>query len=102
MYLSQQQIQMLHYLQQNQPNLTPPQQTLLQQLTNQYRMMQQYQARLQQRTQTPINQSGNINSINGVQQISPRVDSQQFVQQPNFQQQGSTRIPVTASVGCVL
>lgn len=52
-YLTQQQLQMLHYLQQNQTGLTPQQQHLLQQLQNHYRLMQQHQQqmRLQQQQQ---------------------------------------------------
>lgn len=44
-YLSQQQIQMLHFLQQSQ-NITPQQQGVLQQLTHQYKLMQQHQQQL--------------------------------------------------------
>ncbi len=52
-YLTQQQLQMLHYLQQNLTGLTPQQQHLLQQLQNHYRLMQQHQQqmRLQQQQQ---------------------------------------------------
>ncbi|XP_055613171.1 lysine-specific demethylase 6A-like [Uranotaenia lowii] len=52
-YLNQQQLQMLQYLQQNQANLNPQQQSLLQQYTHQYRLMQQHQQqiRLQQAQQ---------------------------------------------------
>ncbi|GAB0087282.1 lysine-specific demethylase 6A [Sergentomyia squamirostris] len=53
-YLTQQQMQMLQYLQQNQANLAPNQQEMLQQLTQQYRLMQQHQQQLrlqQQRAQ---------------------------------------------------
>uniref|UniRef100_A0A1B0DDE7 Uncharacterized protein n=1 Tax=Phlebotomus papatasi TaxID=29031 RepID=A0A1B0DDE7_PHLPP len=53
-YLTQQQLQMLQYLQQNQANLPLHQQELLQQLTQQYRLMQQHQQQLrlqQQRAQ---------------------------------------------------
>lgn len=52
-FLTQQQLQMLHTLQQNQNTLTPPQQQLLLQLTNEYRLMQQYtkQQRVQQQQQ---------------------------------------------------
>ncbi|ETN61612.1 histone demethylase UTY [Anopheles darlingi] len=46
-YLNQQQLQMLQFLQ-NQNNLTTHQQSLLQTLMHQYRMMQQHQQRLQQ------------------------------------------------------
>lgn len=50
-FLTQQQLQMLHTLQQNQNNLTPQQQNLLQQLTNEYRLMQQHQRLQQQQKQ---------------------------------------------------
>ncbi|XP_063702646.1 histone demethylase UTY isoform X2 [Culicoides brevitarsis] len=43
-FLNQQQLQMLQHLQQNHANLNPQQQTMLQQLTQQYRLMQQYKA----------------------------------------------------------
>lgn len=70
---------MLQYLQQNQNNLTTQQQNVLQQLTNQYRLMQQ-QVRIQQhRTQSGVaqpQQSGQVNRPTGIQ----------FVGQHNFQQ----------------
>lgn len=44
-YLSQQQLQMLQFLQQSQ-NLTPQQQNVLTQLTQQYKLMQQHQQQL--------------------------------------------------------
>lgn len=47
-YLNAQQLQMLQYLQKNVETLTPQQQATLQQLTQQYRMMQQHHMRLQQ------------------------------------------------------
>lgn len=52
-YLTHQQLQMLQHLQKNHENLTPQHQAMLQQLTNQYRMMQQHQQqlRLQQQQQ---------------------------------------------------
>ncbi|XP_059617836.1 histone demethylase UTY isoform X2 [Phlebotomus argentipes] len=64
-YLTQQQLQMLQYLQQNQSNLPPHQQELLQQLTQQYRMMQQHQLRLQQQRaqqggQQPVTRPGHF------------------------------------------
>lgn len=43
-FLNQQQLQMLQYLQQNHANLNPQQQSMLHQLTQQYRIMQQYKA----------------------------------------------------------
>lgn len=81
-YLTQQQLQMLHALQQTQ-NLTPQQQSILQQLTHKCQLMQQHQQqlRMQQAAQlragsAPVVRSG---------QSQP---SQQFVQgQPGFQQQ---------------
>ncbi|XP_055386671.1 lysine-specific demethylase 6A [Condylostylus longicornis] len=69
-YLSQQQMQMLQFLQQNQSNLNPQQTLLYQQLSNQYRLMtqhqqqiriqqqQQQQQQLHQQQQTIIQQSG--------------------------------------------
>ena len=60
-YLSQQQVQMLHYLQQSQ-NLTPQQQNVLQQLTHQYKLMLQHQQQMkiqQQRAQANNVQQGN-------------------------------------------
>ncbi|XP_046672400.1 histone demethylase UTY isoform X2 [Homalodisca vitripennis] len=47
-YLNQQQLQMLQVLQQNAANLNPSQQSVLQSLQHQYRLMQQHQLRLQQ------------------------------------------------------
>lgn len=47
-YLSPQQLQMLHFLQQNLNSLTPQQQAALVQLQHQYRMMQQHQQQLRQ------------------------------------------------------
>ncbi|XP_063850779.1 lysine-specific demethylase 6A-like isoform X3 [Scylla paramamosain] len=47
-YLNQQQMQLLHYLQQNQANLTPQQQQQLTQLQQNYRVMQQHQMKIHQ------------------------------------------------------
>lgn len=88
--LSQQQLQMLQYLQQNQANLTSHQQTIFQQLTHQYRLMQQHQQQLrlqQQRTQQPQVQ---VNSV------ATRPAGQQFQGQPGFQQQQATRQPIVS------
>lgn len=87
---------MLQYLQQNQANLTPQQQTIFQQLTHQYRLMQQHQQQLrlqqqQQRTQQPQVQ------VNNSLTVRP-VAGQQFQGQPGFQQQQqqqtATRQPI--------
>uniref|UniRef100_A0A0A9YPS5 Lysine-specific demethylase 6A n=1 Tax=Lygus hesperus TaxID=30085 RepID=A0A0A9YPS5_LYGHE len=50
-YLSQQQLQMLQVLQQNQANLTPHQTNVLQQLQHHYRLMQQHQQQIRQQQQ---------------------------------------------------
>ncbi|XP_037928325.1 lysine-specific demethylase 6A [Teleopsis dalmanni] len=50
-FLSQQQLQMLNFLQQNQSTLNPQQQMVFQQLGNQYRLMQQYQQSMRQQQQ---------------------------------------------------
>jgi len=84
-YLSQQQLQMLQYLQQ-QTTLSPQQQAIFQQLTSQYRLMQQHQQQLrlqQQRAQQVIGQSG---------QGVVRPQGQQFPGQPGYQQ--TARVPV--------
>lgn len=88
-YLTQQQLQMLHCLQQTQ-NLTPQQQNVLQQLTHQFKLMQQHQQqlRLQQRA-----------GVGNVRQ------GPQFPQgQGNFQQHAGNRAPqsgTTAQTGFV-
>ncbi|XP_004522757.1 lysine-specific demethylase 6A isoform X1 [Ceratitis capitata] len=51
-YLSQQQLQTLQFLQQNQSTLNHQEQTLYQQLSNQYRLMQQYQQAMRQQNNT--------------------------------------------------
>lgn len=82
---------MLQYLQQNQTNLTSQQQTIFQQLTHQYRLMQQHQQQLrlqqqQQRIQQPQVQ------VNNSVTVRP---GQQFQGQPGFQQQQTaTRQPI--------
>lgn len=90
-YLTQQQLQMLHCLQQTQ-NLNPQQQNVLQQLTHQFKLMQQHQQqlRMQQRAVGSTVRSG----------------QQQFPQtQGNFQQHaGNQRAPqsgITAQTGFV-
>ena len=55
-YLSNSQLQMMHYLQQNQSSLQPHQASQLQQLQHNYRLMQQHQMQLRQQQQ----QSGGI------------------------------------------
>lgn len=88
-YLTQQQLQMLHCLQQTQ-NLTPQQQNVLQQLTHQFKLMQQHQQqlRMQQRAGGATVRAG-----------------QQFPQvQGNFQQHAGNRAPqsgTTAQTGFV-
>lgn len=77
-YLTQQQLQMLHCLQQTQ-NLTPQQQNVLQQLTHQFRLMQQHQQQLKiQQAQlrtggTPVRPAGQqFQSVQGTfQQQQP-------------------------------
>jgi len=56
-YLSQQQVQTLQYLQ-NQPNLLPQQQQLLQQLQHQFRLMQQHQQQMRLQAQQQQNSAG--------------------------------------------
>lgn len=50
-YLSQQQLQLLQHLQKNHESLSPQHQTMLQQLSQQYRMMQQHQQQLRMQQQ---------------------------------------------------
>lgn len=98
-YLSQQQLQMLQYLQQNQNNLTTQQENVLQQLTNQYRLMQQHQQHVrlqQQRTQSgavPTQQQPSGQIIN-------RPAGQQFVgqQQTSSFQQTAPRVPQSGTI----
>ncbi|XP_018332991.1 lysine-specific demethylase 6A isoform X2 [Agrilus planipennis] len=59
-YLSQNQLQLLHYFQQNISNLSQAQQTMMQQLQQQYRLMQQHQQQFRTQKQQP--QSG-ISSV---------------------------------------
>lgn len=88
-YLTQQQLQMLHCLQQTQ-NLTPQQQNVLQQLTHQFKLMQQHQQQL--RMQQRVG-GGNVRP------------GQQFPQsQGSFQQHAVNRAPqsgTTAQTGFV-
>lgn len=53
-YLSQQQLQMLHCLQQNLSNLSPQQHTVLAQLQHQYRAMQQHQQQIRLQQQQAV------------------------------------------------
>lgn len=95
-YLSQQQLQMLQYLQQNQNNLTAQQQNVLQQLTTQYRLMQQHQqqVRIQQQQRT---QPGAVQSQSG--QVINRPGGQQFIgQQTNSFQQTTPRVPPSGTI----
>ncbi|KAF2362119.1 JmjC domain [Trinorchestia longiramus] len=59
-YLNSHQVQMLHYLQNNQSSLTPPQQQQLQHLQHNYRLMQQHQMQVRQQQQQQLQQSPNI------------------------------------------
>lgn len=51
-YLSQQQLQLLSYFQQNASSLTPTQQNTMQQLQHRHRLMQQHQQQMRQRAST--------------------------------------------------
>lgn len=98
-YLSQQQLQMLQFLQQNQNNLTAQQQNVLLQLTNQYRLMQQH-VRIQQQQRT---QAGAVQTPQQQQQQSGQVVNrpagQQFVgQQSNSFQQTAPRVPQSGTI----
>lgn len=99
-YLSQQQLQMLHYLQQAQ-NLNPKQQALLQQLTQQFKSMQQHQQQLRFQQQLRAGQAGGVPAVRPGQ--SPQ--AQQFPQnQSGFQQHPGNRTPqsgTTAQTGFV-
>lgn len=53
-YLSQQQLQLLQHLQKNHDSLSPQHQTMLQQLSQQYRMMQQHQQQLRVQQQQQL------------------------------------------------
>lgn len=104
-YLSPQQLQMLQHLQQHAPNLNRDQQNVLQQLTSQYRLMQQHQQQmriqLQQRSQqlqqSVGQQPGQVvgtRLVGGSQQ-------QQFVGQTQQQsgfQQTAPRVPQTGTI----
>ena len=97
-YLSQQQLQMLQYLQQNQNNLTTQQQNVLQQLTNQYRLMQQHQqqVRIQQQQRT---QTGGAVQTQQSGQVINRPAGQQFIgQQSNSFQQTTPRVPQSGTI----
>ncbi|XP_022914705.2 histone demethylase UTY isoform X1 [Onthophagus taurus] len=73
-YLTQQQLQLLQYLQQNASSLNPQQQTSLQQLQHQYRLMQQHQQQLRnQRQQTvgsPASTATTTLAVTGVTQAN--------------------------------
>lgn len=56
-FLNPQQMNMLHYLQQNQNNLNPQQQTMLHQLRQQYFAQQQYLIQQQQQSQNQLPES---------------------------------------------
>lgn len=80
-YLTQQQLQMLHVLQQTQ-NLTPQQQNILQQLTHKFQLMQQHQQQLRMQQAAQLRAGGAP-----VRPGQPQ-PGQQFSQgQPGFQQQ---------------
>jgi hypothetical protein len=78
---------MLHYLQQAQ-NLNPKQQALLQQLTQQFKLMQQHQQQLRFQQQAQLRAAGQ--AAGGVPAVRPgqSPQAQQFPQnQPGFPQQ---------------
>ncbi|KAF5281219.1 hypothetical protein FQR65_LT14834 [Abscondita terminalis] len=66
-YLSPQQLQLLNFFQQNASTLTPTQQTLMQQLQHQYRLMQQHQQQMlnQRQPVTSPRPTTNLSSYNG-------------------------------------
>ncbi|KAF5285712.1 hypothetical protein FQA39_LY16518 [Lamprigera yunnana] len=71
-YLSQQQLQLLSFFQQNISTLTPTQQTLMQQLQHQYRLMQQHQQQLvNQRQSVTSPRTTNLPLYNGLSQQYP-------------------------------
>ncbi|XP_076043469.1 utx histone demethylase [Oratosquilla oratoria] len=82
-YLNQQQMQVLHYLQQNQANLSLQQQQQLQQLQQSFRLMQQHQLQLRQQQQLQQQQQQQQQTPQGVpvSQVSPNlVQTQGYVQ----------------------
>lgn len=79
--MSQQQLQMLQYLQKNLDNLNPQQQNAYQQLSNQHRMMLQYQQQLRlQRSQQQQQMQQSM-----MQQPAQNATAMQQPQHSNFQ-----------------
>ncbi|XP_050440463.1 lysine-specific demethylase 6A isoform X3 [Adelges cooleyi] len=70
-YLSSQQVQIMNVLQQNSNNLSPREQTMLQQLQNNYRMMQQHQQqmRLKQQNGSGVGQQGQYQNSSVIKQF---------------------------------
>lgn len=79
-YLSQEQLQMLQYLQQNQSNLSPQQHQILQQLSNQYRLAQQYQQtlRFQQQQQPRLSSDTHVVEANPLANVCNQSQSLEY------------------------
>jgi len=89
-YLTNPQVQMLHMLQQAQ-NLTPQQQSVLQQLTHQFKLMQQHQQQIriqqQQQQQQQLRAGSGVPAVVRPGQVVPQTQQFPQVQQQQFQQQ---------------
>ncbi|GLH15815.1 Uncharacterized protein GBIM_20243 [Gryllus bimaculatus] len=97
-YLNQQQMHMLQYLQQNAANLNPQQQSILQQLQHQYRLMQQHQLKLQQQQQQQQQQQRVIRQT-PPPQYAPYQQQSSVIKTYSMTQQ--TQGPVTPQTGFV-
>ncbi|XP_037787961.1 uncharacterized protein LOC119583508 isoform X2 [Penaeus monodon] len=99
-YLNQQQMQILHYQQQNQASLTPQQQQQFQQLQQNFRLMQQHQMKMhqqqqlqQQQQQQPQPQPQPQLQTQLQPQLQPQQPQQQQQQPQQPQQQQHVHIP---------
>ncbi|KAK5639667.1 hypothetical protein RI129_012159 [Pyrocoelia pectoralis] len=81
-YLTQQQLQLLNFFQQNVSTLTPAQQTLMQQFQHQYRLMQQHQQQMLNQRQPSSVSPRQLSSL-GSYNNSPHQYSSSQVMPPN-------------------